>query len=134
MESCCWYTTLWETALSEVMDFFEKELISHSTKDLRSEAWSTRKHTNLCNKGIFPHCILLQPRWPIESKFSQICYSMHMLGYTKWEYWSWTIAAAARERTTPPPGAQSIVSIDGRMPTTTVPLSLTSDKNKKKKK
>ena len=37
---------------------------------------------------MFFFIILLQLRWPIESKFSQVCYFMHMLGYTKWEYWS----------------------------------------------
>ena len=30
--------------------------------------------------------------WPIHYKFSEVCYFMHnMLGYTKWEYWSFTI-------------------------------------------
>ena len=46
---------------------------------------------NLCNKGIFSFFILLQLWWPFESKFFQICYLMHMLRYTKWEYWYLTI-------------------------------------------
>ena len=35
--------------------------------------------------------ILLRLWWPIELKFSQICYCTHMLGYNKWEDWSLTI-------------------------------------------
>ena len=34
---------------------------------------------------------LSQLRRPIEFKFSQVCYSVRMLGYNKWEDWSWTI-------------------------------------------
>ena len=30
-------------------------------------------------------------RWPIEPKFSQICYFIHIVGYTKWEYLSLTV-------------------------------------------
>ena len=48
---------------------------------------SESKH--LCAARLFvSFIILLQIQWPIESKFSQICYFMHnnMWGYTKWEY------------------------------------------------
>ena len=61
--------------------------ISHLWVRLLAIIW---KQTKLCKKGAFPFIILLQLRWPIESKFSQICYFMHMLGYTKREYWSFT--------------------------------------------
>ena len=44
---------------------------------------------------IYPVCLLPPSvgKSPIESKFSQVCYFMHMLGYTKWEYRSLTISA-----------------------------------------
>ena len=50
------------------------------------------KNTTLCNEFVFfSFIIVLYPRWPIESKFSQVCYFMRMLGHTKWEYLSLTI-------------------------------------------
>ncbi len=49
------------------------------------------KHTILCNKDVFSFTIFLQLQWPIEPKFEQLCYFMHVLGFTKWDYWSWTI-------------------------------------------
>ena len=58
---------------------FDKKVISHSNI----------KRLQL--KGVFSFIFLLQLRWPVELKFSQICYFMHMLGYAKWEYWSLTI-------------------------------------------
>ena len=47
----------------------------------------------MCNNNVFLFfCnIFFQLRWPVEEKFSQVCYFMHMLRYTKWEYWSLTI-------------------------------------------
>ena len=46
---------------------------------------------DLCDKGVFFFHIISQLRRPIEFKFSQVCYCMHMLRYTKWEDWSLTI-------------------------------------------
>ena len=43
----------------------------------------------------FSFTILLQLRWPMEPKFSQICYAMHMMGYTEWEDWSLTMDECA---------------------------------------
>ena len=61
---------------------FEKEVIFHSNNK-RLQAWRLLqciwKHTNLCDKGVFSFIILLQLWWPIEHKFSQVCYFMHML-------------------------------------------------------
>ena len=66
---------------------FEKEVISHSKsegkKRKKLQAFSASKSTHfvehLCNKGIFFSCIiLLQLRWPNESKFSQIYYFKHI--------------------------------------------------------
>ena len=37
------------------------------------------KAHNLCDKSVSSSIILLQLRWPFESKFSQVCYFMHML-------------------------------------------------------
>ena len=39
----------------------------------------------------FSSIIILQLRRPMEFKFSQVCYFMRMLRYTKWEDWSLTI-------------------------------------------
>ena len=75
---------MWETAPSEV-----------TIQDFRFEAFYFRhlkEHTNVCNNGVFFSCIILvQPRWPIEFKFSQACYFMHLLRYTKCKYWPLTI-------------------------------------------
>ena len=43
----------------------------------------------LMRKGCFFH-YSLAICLPIESKFSQVCYCLHLLGYTKWEHWSLT--------------------------------------------
>ena len=51
---------------------FEKEVISHSNIE-RLQVCKC-KRTNLCNKGVLYFTILMQLRWPIESKFSEICY------------------------------------------------------------
>ena len=40
--------------------------------------------------------IVSQLRKPIKSKFTQVCYFKHMLGYTKWEYWSLTITKSVQ--------------------------------------
>ena len=73
---------------------FENEVISYSNnKRLQVETvlLGISEHTNLCNKGVFSFIVLLQLRWPVEFKFSQVCYFMHILRYTKCEYWSLTI-------------------------------------------
>ena len=46
--------------------------------------------THLGGKGVFSSIIISQLRRPIEFKFSQICYFVHLLRYTKWEDWSLT--------------------------------------------
>ena len=85
--------TLWETAPSEVTYNLvsEKEVIFHEfgieTSDLefpvlKSSIW---KHTTSCDKGVFSFIIISQLRRPIELKFSQVCYFMHMLRYTNCE-------------------------------------------------
>ena len=49
------------------------------------------KPTNLCNKSVFSWIILLQLRWPILSQnYHRFCILCIMLGYTKWEYRSFT--------------------------------------------
>ena len=76
---------------------FEKEVIFHEfdskTSRLefevsKSSIWT---HTTPCDKGVFSFIIISQLRRSIELKFSQVCYLMHMLKYTKWEDWSLTI-------------------------------------------
>ena len=68
---------------------FEKEVISHSNVK-RLQAWSLwykaseKKHTNLCNKGVFSVIILLLLRRPIEPKFSPICYVCVYVGLCVW--------------------------------------------------
>ena len=83
--SRCFILALWSNVV------FEKGVISHHNKTkqnfLPGAFYSYLKATILYNKGV----IFLQLWWPIEFKFSQVCYCMHMLGYTKWEYWSLTI-------------------------------------------
>ena len=76
---------------------FEKEVIFHEfdfeTSDLEFEVSKSSiwKHTTSCDKGVFSFIIISQLRQPIELKFSQVCYFMHMLRYTKWEDWSLTV-------------------------------------------
>ena len=76
---------------------FKKEVIFHEfdfeTSDLEFEVSKSSiwKHTTSCDKGVFSFIIISQLRRPIELKFSQVCYFMHMLRYTKWEDWSLTI-------------------------------------------
>ena len=41
----------------------------------------------VCKRGVFCFSIFLQLRWPIESKFPQVCYYTRMSGYTMWGYW-----------------------------------------------
>ena len=79
---------------------FEKGVISQSNIKIL-HAWSyfldNSKHTNFWNNGVFSFIILLQLWWLIESKLSQF-FCLHMLGYTKWEYWSLTITNAFKEQ------------------------------------
>ena len=76
---------------------FEKEVIFHEfdfeTSDLEFEVSKSSiwKHQTSCDKGVSSFIIISQLRRPIELKFSQVCYFMHMLRYTKWEDWSLTI-------------------------------------------
>ena len=64
---------------------FEKEIIFHEldfeTLDLEFEVSksSNWKNRTLCDSGFFSFIIILQLRWPIELKLSQVCYFMHML-------------------------------------------------------
>ena len=63
--------------------------VSHSNNDslMKPFIFSFWKRTKLCNKVVFPFIILLQLLWRIELQFVQVCYFVHMFGYTKWEYW-----------------------------------------------
>ena len=76
---------------------FKREVIFHEfdfeTSDLEFEVskWSIWKHTTLCDKGVFSSIILSQLWRAIELKFSQVCYFVQMLRYTKWEDWSWQL-------------------------------------------
>ena len=49
------------------------------------------KHTTSCDTEVFTFIIISQLWPPIELKFSQVYYFMHMLRYTRWEDWSLTI-------------------------------------------
>ena len=49
------------------------------------------KAHKVARQGFFSFIIFSQLRRPIEPKFSQVCYLMHMLRYTNWEDWSLTI-------------------------------------------
>ena len=40
------------------------------------------KAHNFVWQGVFSYIIISQLRWPIELNFSQVCYFMHILGYT----------------------------------------------------
>ena len=54
----------------------------------RSLPASEPKHLNTHNfvwKGCFSFVIISQLRRPIKLKFSQVCYIIHMLRYSKWE-------------------------------------------------
>ena len=70
---------------------FEKEAIFHEfdfeTSDLEFEVSKSSiwKNTTWCDKGVFSFIIISQLRRPIELKFSQVCYFMHMLRYTNCE-------------------------------------------------
>ena len=67
------YKTLWKNGSLWSNIVFEKEVTSHSNNKIlqaRSLLLGIWKHITLCNKCVF----LLQLRWPIESKFSQIGY------------------------------------------------------------
>ena len=78
-------SSLW----SEVV--FEKEAIFHefefdfetSSLKFKVSKSSIWKHTSSCDKGVFSFIIISQIRRPIELKFSQVCYFLHMLRYTK---------------------------------------------------
>ena len=63
--------------------------------DLRFRIWGLKiKHLKAHNfgwQGIFSFIIISQLCRPIEIKYSQVCYFMHMLRYTEWEDWSLTI-------------------------------------------
>ena len=76
---------------------FEREVIFYEfdfeTSDLEFEVSKSSiwEHTTSCDNGVFSFIIISQLRRPIELKFSQVCYVMPLLRYTKWEYWSLTI-------------------------------------------
>ena len=69
---------------------FEREVISHQNNktSIQKPFIPIWKHPNLYNKGVFDFILFLQLQLPIEPNFSQACYFMHTLGYTKWEDWS----------------------------------------------
>ena len=53
--------------------------------------WHVWKRTTLCDKGVFLSLLSRNFDDQLSLKFSQVCYFMHMLRYTKWEDWSMTI-------------------------------------------
>ena len=61
-------------------------------RHLRFRTWCLEiKHLKAHNsawQGCFSFIIILQLRPPIELNFSQVCYCMHMLRYTKEQDWS----------------------------------------------
>ena len=92
MESC------WEYKHCEKRNVvFEKEVIFHEfdfeTSDLKCEALKSSiiKAHNFVWKGCFFFHYYLATWWPVEPKFSQVCYFMHVLRYSKWKDWSLTI-------------------------------------------
>ena len=68
-----------------------KQVIFHefdfetSSLELEVSKSSIGKHTTSCDKGVFSFINISQLLRPIELKFSQVCYFMHMLRYTKCE-------------------------------------------------
>ena len=62
---------LMEEVIFHEFDFETSELDFEASK---SSIW---KHTTLCDKGVFSY-IILQLRRPVELKFSQVCYFMHI--------------------------------------------------------
>ena len=76
---------LWSNVFVERCNFSLKYL------NLRKTFWGIWKvKTHTFVQGCFSHIIFEQLRWPTEPKFSKVCNFMHMLGNTKWEYWSLT--------------------------------------------
>ena len=71
------------------MQFFEKVVIFHefdfetSELDFEVSKSSSWKHTTSCEKGVFFFIIILQLWQPIQLKFLQVRYFIHMLRYTK---------------------------------------------------
>ena len=69
-------------------------------RELRLRIWGIEinhlKAHNFVWQGFFYFIIISQLRRPIELKFSQVCYFMYMLSYTKWEDWSLTINNSVR--------------------------------------
>ena len=55
-------------------------------RDLKFRVWGLeikhQKAQTSCDKGVFSFIIISQLLRPIELKFSQVCYFMHMLRYT----------------------------------------------------
>ena len=72
---------------------FEKEIIlatkifefdfETSELDFEVPKSSIRKHATLCDKDVLSSIIISQLQRPNDFKFSQVCYFMQMLKYTK---------------------------------------------------
>ena len=71
--------SFWEEVISHLSIWIELEISAEVANSRHLKAY------NFCDT------ILSQLRWPFESNFSQVCYFVHMLRYTKWEDWSLTI-------------------------------------------
>ena len=63
----------------------------HERNDWIKEMDEWMKHFLYRPLKCFLFIIVLQLQWPIEPKLSQVYYSMYVLEYTKWGYWSFTI-------------------------------------------
>ena len=83
--------SLWSNVVFEKEVTFDELDFETSYLDLEVLKSSIWKHTTLCDKGVFSFIIMSQLRQPIDLKFSQVCYFIHMLRYIEWEDWSLTI-------------------------------------------
>ena len=70
--------------------FFEKRYFAHQhVKRLQPKPFIIHlKAHKVMQQGCFSFIILLPLWWPMSPNFHRSCYFMHMLRYTKWEYWS----------------------------------------------
>ena len=95
MGSCWLYTTLWETALSEVTLFSRK--INFSTNLISIPQISNLRSWNQPSKSTqlrVTRVSLLSRNFGyqlLSSRFHRFVICMHMMRYSKWEDWSLTI-------------------------------------------
>ena len=91
MESCWQYETFWGRTPTEkeyICSFSERNNFSlkYLNLNITSTEVSNSRHLkahNLCDKGVFSFIIFSQLWQPIELKFSQVCFLMHMLSQVR---------------------------------------------------